>query len=81
MDDWKVAVVVPIPKKGNLQLCDNWRGINLVEIVGEGFCQNHSRMSTGHCRTCLARNSMWLQKRKRMCGYDLHGSAVDGKDY
>ena len=25
--DWKNAEVVPIPKKGDLQRCDNWRGI------------------------------------------------------
>ena len=35
VDDWKDAVVVPIPKKGNLQLCDNWRGISLLDIVGK----------------------------------------------
>ncbi len=33
--DWKDAVVVPIPKKGNLQLCDNWWGISLLDIVGK----------------------------------------------
>ena len=22
--DWRDAVIVPVPKKGNLQLCDNW---------------------------------------------------------
>jgi len=26
---------VPIPKKGNLTLCDNWRGISLLDVVGK----------------------------------------------
>lgn len=37
--DWKDAVVVPIPKKGNLQMCDNWRGISLLDVVGKVFAR------------------------------------------
>ena len=37
VDDWKDAVVVPIPKKGNLQLSDNWRGISLLDTVVKIF--------------------------------------------
>ena len=25
MTSWKNAVIVPIPKKGDLRICDNWR--------------------------------------------------------
>ena len=25
VDDWKDAVIVPIPKKGDLRNCNNWR--------------------------------------------------------
>ena len=35
VDDWKDAVVVPIPKKGDLRRCDNWRGISLLDVVGK----------------------------------------------
>ena len=35
VDDWKDAVVVPIPKKGDLRHCDNWRGISLLDVVGK----------------------------------------------
>jgi len=32
--DWCNALIVSlIPKKGNLKLCDNWRGISLLDIV------------------------------------------------
>ena len=33
--DWCNALIVPVPKKGNLRLCDNWRGISLMDVVGK----------------------------------------------
>ena len=33
--DWRDAVIVPVPKKGNLRSCDNWRGISLLDVVGK----------------------------------------------
>ena len=33
--DWRDAVVVPIPKKGDLHFCDNWRSISLLDVVGK----------------------------------------------
>lgn len=32
---WRDAEIVPIPKKGDLSLCDNWRGIALLDVVGK----------------------------------------------
>ena len=28
-------VLVPVPKKGDLSCCNNWRGISLLDVVGE----------------------------------------------
>ena len=36
---WKDAVMVPIPKKGDLSICDNWRGISLLDVVGKVFAR------------------------------------------
>ena len=33
--DWRDAILVPVPKKGNLHCCDNWRGIALLDVVGK----------------------------------------------
>eukprot|EP00117_Sycon_ciliatum_P050049 scpid69812/ scgid35385/ LINE-1 reverse transcriptase homolog len=33
--EWVCSNLVPIPKKGNLAKCDNWRGIALLEVVGK----------------------------------------------
>ena len=32
---WVDAILIPIPKKGNLHCCDNWRGIALLDVVGK----------------------------------------------
>ena len=37
--DWENAVVVPVPKKGDLQCCDNWRGISLLDVAGKLFAR------------------------------------------
>ena len=34
--DWQDALVVPIPKKGDLRYCDNWRGIYIYKLTGCG---------------------------------------------
>ena len=39
VSDWKDAVIVPIPKKGDLMNCDNWRGISLLDVVGKVFAR------------------------------------------
>lgn len=33
--DWVDAVLIPIPKKGDLKNCDNWRGIALLDVIGK----------------------------------------------
>lgn len=33
--NWCIALIVLIPKKGNLKLCDNWKAIRLLDVVGK----------------------------------------------
>ena len=35
----KKGIVVKLPKKGDLSLCGNWRGINLLSVPGKIFCR------------------------------------------
>lgn len=37
--DWAKGLIVKLPKKGNLQICDNWRGITLLSIPSKIFCR------------------------------------------
>eukprot|EP00660_Eupelagonema_oceanica_P009084 gene9084-3526_t len=32
---WRDAVMIPLPKKGDLRLCDSWRGISLLSVPGK----------------------------------------------
>ena len=33
--DWKDGIVIPLPKKGDLKDCNNWRGITLLSVPGK----------------------------------------------
>ena len=35
--DWKHGIIIKLAKKGDLGICDNWRGITLLEIVSKVF--------------------------------------------
>ena len=37
--EWHDALLVPVPKKGDLLLCDNWRGISLLDVMGKLFAR------------------------------------------
>ena len=33
--EWADTTIIPIPKKGNLRDCNNWRDIALLDVVGK----------------------------------------------
>ena len=37
--DWAKGLIIKVPKKGNLQNYDNWRGITLLSIPSKIFCR------------------------------------------
>lgn len=37
--EWKIGLMVTIPKRGNLSECNNWRGIMLLSIPSKVFCR------------------------------------------
>ena len=37
--EWRNALPVPVPKKGDLSLCDNWKGISLLDVMGKLFAR------------------------------------------
>ena len=39
VSDWKDAIIVPIPKKGDLRKCSKWRGISLLDVAGKVFAR------------------------------------------
>jgi len=36
--DWRNGIIIPLPKKGDLTECDNWRGTTLLSVPGKVFC-------------------------------------------
>ena len=45
--EWQDALLVPIPKKGDLTQCDNWRGISLLDVMGKLFAKVIQRRLQG----------------------------------
>ena len=37
--EWRDATLVPVPKREDLSLCDNWRGISLLDVMGKLFAR------------------------------------------
>jgi hypothetical protein len=33
--DWRDGIIIPLPKKGDLKDCNNWRGITLLSVPGK----------------------------------------------
>ena len=36
-NNWTKGLTVKLPKRGNLQICDNWRGITLLSVPSKVF--------------------------------------------
>ena len=67
---WKDALIVPIPKKGDISVCDNWRGISLLDMGGKLFTkiiQSRLQSVAGE----VLPDSVRVSAKKRMGGYDL----------
>jgi len=37
LNDWKTGLIVKLPKKGDLSLCNNWREISLISVTKKVF--------------------------------------------
>ena len=36
---WRDALVVSVSKKGDMNICDNWGGIGLLDVAGKLLCR------------------------------------------
>ena len=68
---WNDALIVSIPKKGNLSVCDNWRGISLLDIGGKLFTNTIQSRLQDVVEEVLPDFSVWILARKNLRGYDL----------
>lgn len=68
MEDWKTGLIIPIPEKGDLSDCVNWRGITLLSITRKVFC-----------RIMLNRISVTVEEkiRKEQAGFRKGRSCID----
>eukprot|EP00731_Ephydatia_muelleri_P032194 Em0023g701a len=60
--EWVDSITVPLPKKGNLQLCDNWRGISLLSVAGKVFARVLANRITPVAESILDETQCGFQK-------------------
>ena len=73
--DWQDAEIVPIPKKGDLRKCDNWRRISLLAVVGKvfaGILQDRLQVVAEK----ILRIPVWVLEGEGMCGHNFCSKAV-----
>ena len=62
------ALLIPVPKKGDLLLCYNWQGISLLEVFGMvRTFQNHSEEAASNCGRCCCRLPECILIRSWLC--------------
>ncbi|XP_024868629.1 uncharacterized protein LOC112452576, partial [Temnothorax curvispinosus] len=65
--DWKKGIIIKLPKKGNLSLCDNWRGITLLTSINKLTFIIFKRVST----------ALEPHLRGEQAGFRPHRSCID----
>jgi len=63
-DDWRKGLLVKLPKKkkGDLSLCNNWRGITLLSIPSKILCS----VILQRIKTLRAEQAGFRQERSRV---------------
>ena len=67
-DDWKEGLIVKLPKKGDLTLCKNWRGITLLNVI--------NKLVGTILHTRLA-DTLEPTLRREQAGFRPHRSTID----
>jgi len=70
--DWRNGVIIPLPKKGDMADCNNWRGITLLSVPGKVFCGSWQSAAT---------KTSWLQTWQIMQWPNIHTAANNRKSY
>ena len=64
--EWVDAILVPIPKKGDLHICDNWCGISLLEVMGRVVVRMIQNRLCAGCKG-VAGVPVWFQEGAWVC--------------
>lgn len=71
-DDWRKGLLVKLPKKGDLSLCNNWRGITLLSIPSKILCSVILQRIKTEVDKTLRDEQSRIQTRAFLCRPDCH---------
>ena len=67
-EEWTDGIIVKIPKKGNLQICDNWRGICVLPAISKIISK---------VRLDRIKDHIYSTKHREQAGFRPGSSCVD----
>ena len=70
-NDWNKSILVTLQKKGDLQHCDNWRGITLLSVPSKIFCIVFLDIIEGSMDVKLRQEQAGFRRGKRMHRSDI----------
>ena len=71
---------MPIPKKGDLSVCDNWRGIALLEVVGKMVARLLQEWLQKMAENLLPESQGGFRKARGCIGYCVYCQAAGRKN-
>ena len=63
---WNKGLIVKLPKKGDLQHCDDWTGITLLSVLSKIFCRVLLNRIEGAIDVKLRHEQVGFRMSKRM---------------
>jgi hypothetical protein len=62
-EEWNTAIVIPLFKKRDRAICDNYRGISLLCTVCKIYAKIIARRIGGIIEPLISEEQKWIQKR------------------
>ena len=72
VEEWKTCTIVPLFKKGDAEVCDNYRGISLLSIPSKVL----AKILYKRIEKKRTRSTVRVSKRQRVCGSNLQFKGV-----
>ena len=79
-DQWITSVIVPLPKKGDLSLMTNYRGISLLSIAAKVYKKYFFNRIRDEVDPILRKNQAgWIPSREKLCSANPHFEKGPGR--
>ena len=78
-DQWIFSIIVPLPKKDDLRLMTNYRGISLLSIAAKVYNKNAFEQDQRWGRSHSEEQPGWIPSREKLCSAYEHFEKDPGR--